>query len=334
MSWKNEFEKAGLKTKVILAGKMRPYFSFKNFTDVFKIIGGFIQSLWLLFWIMPDAVFCKGGYVGLAPSLVAKLYLIPIFAHESDSVPGKVNRIIGKMSKKVFISFQSSDKYFKAEKIILTGNPVREELLFLTEKSVAAQNFNLSSEIPTILVLGGSQGAQRINNFILESLVRIVSKYQVIHQTGENNYKEVSGVVDKTKKEGEGEYADNIENRYKAFAFLDQDNLRMAYSLADLVISRAGAGGIFEISALGKPSIIIPLTESANDHQEKNALEFSKFGAVILHEGNLTPNILLNQIEDLVQPEKIKEKSEQAKGFIKNNATDMIAKEVINIIAK
>src|SRR3989344_3111545 len=148
---------AGLNFKGILAGKLRRYFSLLTILDIFKIPVGFFQSLWHIFWYMPDVVFAKGGYASLPGALVAKLYFISLFIHESDSVPGLTNKILGKLAKTVFISFGSTDKYFKSGKTVLTGNPVRKELLS-GDRLAAIAKFGLNPNIKTILVAGGSQG--------------------------------------------------------------------------------------------------------------------------------------------------------------------------------
>ena len=143
---------AGLNFKPILAGKLRRYFSPLTILDIFKMPAGFFQALWHVFWFMPDIVFAKGGYASLSGALVSKLYFIPLFVHESDSVPGLANRILGKLAKTVFISFKSSEKYFKSGKMVFTGNPVRKELMN-GDRTAGLQNFGLNPALKTVLVL-------------------------------------------------------------------------------------------------------------------------------------------------------------------------------------
>ena len=318
----------GLKFKPILAGKLRRYFSLLTILDIFKMPVGFFQSLWYVFWFMPDVVFAKGGYASLSGALVAKLYFIPIFIHESDSVPGLANIILGKLAKTIFISFDSSQKHFKAEKTNLTGNPIRKELL-TGDRTMAMGKFGFNSNFKTILIIGGSQGAQRINNLILDSLVLLVKNFQIIHQCGENQLQTAKIELEKIIKEGEGEYADAVKANYKLYPFFNTNDMALAYAAADIIISRAGASNISEIAMLGKPAIIIPITNSSSDHQFENALEFSRFGASMVEEQNLTPHIIINQIQSLLEPEKYNSISEKLKTFATPDAADKIASALL-----
>lgn len=317
-----------LSFKPILAGKLRRYFSPLNILDVFKIPIGFFQALWYIFWFMPDVVFAKGGYASLPGAFVSKLYFIPLFIHESDSVPGLANRILGKLSKKVFVSFDSSQKYFKPNKTVLTGNPIRKELI-IGDRVMAIERFGLNINRKTILVAGGSQGAQNINRIILDTLVLLVKDYQIIHQCGESQFQSVKMESEKIIKEGEGEYADAVNTNYKLFPFFDVNDMALAYAAADVIISRAGASNLSEISMLGKPTIIIPITNSSSGHQLKNALEFSKFGASVIEEENLTPHIVINQIQSLLDPDKYNSISEKLKTFAVPDAAEKIASALL-----
>lgn len=320
---------AGLKYKKILAGKLRRYFSLFTLIDILKFPFGLIQSLWHLYWFMPDAVFAKGGAPTIAPAIAAKLYFIPLYIHESDSVPGLANRLLGKLAARVFISFESASPYFKHRKLSLTGNPVRPELL-TGNRAVATQTFGLASDRPTILVAGGSQGAKRINDIILESLAILVSKFQIIHQCGESQIGAVKSEVDKLIKEGQGSYGDLIKNYYHLYPFFNSSELAQAYAAADIIVSRAGAANIYEIAALGRPAVLIPIQNSPGDHQLNNAMEFSKFGAQVIEEHNLTPHILMNQIEFLLRPEQYQKVGESIKQFAKPEAADRITQAILS----
>ncbi len=319
---------AGFNFKSILAGKLRRYFSLLTILDIFKIPIGFFQDLWHVFWFMPDVVFAKGGYASFPGALVAKLYFIPLFIHESDAIPGLANRILGKMAKTIFISFVSSEKYFKPGKTVLTGNPVRKELMMGDNPSAMAK-FGLNPNRKTILVAGGSQGAQKINQIILDSLVLLVKDFQIIHQCGESQYQAVKTELDKIIKEGEGEYADAVRANYKLYPFFDMKDMALAYAAADVIISRAGASNISEIAMLGKPVIIIPIKNSSSDHQLENALQFSRFGASMIEEENLTPHILINQIQSLLEPDKYNSISVKLKTFAMSDAADKIASALL-----
>ena len=319
-------KESGVKFCSIISGKLRRYFSPMNLLDIFKFPVGLVQSLWHIFWFMPDVVFAKGGYVSVPPALVAKLYLIPLYIHESDSVPGLANKFLGRLAKKIFISFQISAAHFGTAKTVLTGNPVRKELL-TGDKNEAAKLFDLSLYKKTIFVYGGSQGAQRINDIILESLVMAVGKnLQIIHQCGSSQYETVKKSIDKFIKEGEGSYGNTITQNYRLEPFLGPDKIKAAYALADVIISRAGAGSIFEIALLGKPTILIPLsTRSSRGEQIANAIELAKYGAVMIEEDNLTPHIVLGQIEYLLRPENYGSVSQKIKSFATPDAAEKIA---------
>jgi UDP-N-acetylglucosamine--N-acetylmuramyl-(pentapeptide) pyrophosphoryl-undecaprenol N-acetylglucosamine transferase len=318
----------GITYHAIFAGKMRRYFSVWSFLDPFKAIVGLFQSLWWLLYYMPDVVFCKGGYVSVMPALVAKLYFIPVYIHESDSIPGMANKLIGKMAKTVFISFENAAKYFNPAtaggKTILVGNPVRPELL-IGQREPALAAFNFRADKKTILIAGGSQGSKRINEAILESLVQLVQQFQVIHQCGDSQMASVQAEVDKFKKEGETSYGSMINANYRLYPFLPAEQLAMAYAAADVIISRGGASNLFEIAALGKPAIIIPITNSASDHQMQNTVEFARYGGVLIEEANVTSHIIINQIQELLEPAHYPEISAKIKTFAKPEAANMIA---------
>lgn len=321
---KNACAERGLTFKPIITGKVRRYFSFLNFLDIFKIPFGILQSLWHLFWFMPDVVFSKGGYASIPGAFVSWLYRIPIFIHESDSVPGLSNKLIGSMARAVFISFKSAEKYFKPGKSFLVGNPIRKDLLSVSREE-AIRLMQLSPDKKTVLVIGGSQGAEKVNRILLDSLVMMSAQFQIIHQCGHGQFKAVKAEADRLIKEGEGKYAENIKQNYKLFPFLDNKQYAASFAVADIIVSRAGAGSIFEIALFGKPAILIPIMNSSGGHQLQNALEFSKYGAVYIEEENLTPNILINQIESLLKPETYQIISEKIKAFASPDAADKIA---------
>lgn len=323
----------GIKFRSLMSGKFRRYFSPINIVDVFKFPVGFLQSLWHIYWFMPDVVFAKGGYLSVPPALIAKLYLIPLYIHESDSVPGLANRILGRLANKIFTSFQISFAHFDQTKVVLTGNPVRKALL-TGDRVEAAQLFGLDPNKKTIFVYGGSQGSRTLNNIILESLVMMVNKgLQIIHQCGRGQYNTVKTEVEKIIKEGEGSYANAVNQNYKFLAFLDTKQLAGAYALGDVMVSRAGAGSIAEIAMLGKPAILIPLsTKASRGEQITNAIELAKYGAVMLEEENLTTHILIDQIEHLLEPERYAEASQKIKSFAMPDAAQKIAETLFSEI--
>jgi len=322
--------KNGISFRKILAGKFRRYYSVLSFLDILKLPLGFIQSLWYVYLYMPDVIFTKGGHVSFLPAVVGSIYRIPVYTHESDSVPGLANRLIARMARKIFISFPKSEKYFNGNKAVLTGNPVRKEL-FGRDTSRALESFKLAAGKKTILVLGGSQGAQKINDIILKSIVKLVKEYQVIHQCGDSQFQGVKEEVAKIIKDGEENYGQLITDSYRLYPFFNSEDLSLAYAAADIIISRAGSGSIFEIAYTGKPAIVIPISESAGNHQFHNAVALGEFGGIVIDENNLTVNILLNQIGSLLQADQYQNTSNRIKDFARPDAADHIAEVLLSI---
>ena len=316
-----------IKVKVILAGKFRRYFSIYNFIDIFKILLGFIQTFWYLYILMPDVIFSKGGYGSVPVVIIGWIFRIPILIHESDTIPGLANKLAGKLAKRIGVSFEVTKKYFSAKKTALVGNPIRIELT-KGNKEEGRKIFKIKSNDPVILIMGGSQGAQSINAIILEILLELLKKYEIIHMCGSKNYSQIKklAILNKQKK-------GSILEKYHLFPFLYEEQLKHAYAVSDLVISRAGSGSIFEIAACGLPSIIIPLPWSSSSHQKENAFAFAKSGAtIVIEEVNLTPHILLERISYLIShPELRKKMSECALKFATPEAGEKIAKGLLEL---
>ncbi len=321
----------GVEVKTIFAGKIRRYFSFKNVTDLLiKIPLGILQSFFHIFAISPDLIFSKGGYGSIPVILAGKILFAPIFLHESDIAPGLANRVAGRMALEIFTAFpveKTGD--FPTEKMFSVGNPIRKDLLEKCGYDTAKRVFNLKGEKPIILVLGGSQGAQRINDKILVVLSKLLKDFEIIHQTGDRNFEQV-------KAEAEVVTDKDAIKDYHPFPFLNEKELACAYQSSDLVISRAGAGTIFELAALGKPSILVPLEESAQNHQVRNAYAFAEKGsAVVMEEENFTPHFLLEKIRNLFSSKtKLKKMSEIARDFSKPDASTIIAEYIVSYLTQ
>lgn len=313
----------GIPVKIIRAYKVRRYWSLQNITEVINFPIGILQALWHIYWFMPDVVFAKGGYVSLPVVIAAWLYRIPVIIHESDSVAGLANVISGKLASKVAISFNEAASYFSPRKVILTGNPIRPEIL-RGGKDQAEAEFKLAKNLPTILVLGGSQGSQKINEIFLRIVPEIIAKAQVIHVSGIENYEDI-------KKEITDWQIPHLEN-YHLYPFLFE-NLKDAYAASDLVVSRAGANNLAEIISVAKPVILIPLSTSAGDHQLKNAYYYAGRGAaMLLEEANLTPNMLYDAIFGILEnKEKQMQMIRAERALAMPDAAQKIAEEVINL---
>jgi len=311
----------------ISAGKLRKEKSLPNlvlnFGDLFSTLLGVLTSIWKLFIIYPDVVFGKGGYVSFPALLAARLLRIPVVIHESDSKPGKVNAWAGKFATKVAVSYPDAVSYFKIEKTAYTGNPIRKEIED-PQVSGSHEFFKFTKEVPTVFIIGGSQGARFINSAIMDALPELVKRYQVIHQTGTRNLsviKETSEVVLLNSQHKE---------RYVAIPYLNALTLRMAAGAADVIVSRAGST-IFEIASWGRASIIIPIPEPTSHDQKTNAYSYARSGAAfVIEEKNLAPGILLAEIERATTTEKEKMQT-AAKNFSRRDSARLIAEELIAI---
>lgn len=309
----------------IPAGKMRLYFSIRNFFDLFSTATGAFFGLVSMFFIYPDVVISKGGYSAFPAVFAAKLLRIPVIVHESDSSPGRLNRWTAKFAVKVAVSWPEAADFLPKDKTALTGQPIRKEILH-GDKEGAYDFFKLSSSLPVILVIGGSQGAETINNTIVDILPQLVEKYQIIHQAGLNNIEDVT-LRSKLLLENS-----SYSNRYVATAYLNNLATRMAAGIATIVISRAGSA-IFEIASWGIPSIIIPITNSNGDHQRKNAFNYARTGACeVIEESNFSPHILMATIEKILEnKEKLDSMRTKALAFSTPTAAETIAQAALQI---
>ena len=290
---------------------------------------GFLQSLWHLWVIMPDVIFSKGGYGAVPVLLSSILYRIPTLIHESDTIPGTVNEFSKKIAKRIAISFEKTIEFFPFEKTALTGNPIRKTFFESGDKEKALKSFGFSANSKVIFVSGGSQGAKKINDLILDILPKLISSYQIIHQCGTRNYPEASREAEFLLRSQNPE----TRTKYRLYGFMDEEQVKNAYLAADLVVSRAGSSQISEIAATGKPSILVPLSTAARDHQRENAYAFSKNGAtVVLEEENLKSNLFWETLNHLINNQlKLEQMSRMAKDFAKPKAGEMIAKELLSI---
>ena len=316
----------GLLYEEVKAGKLRAYFSFKNFVDIFKMFFGTINAIYKIFSIYPDVVFGKGGYGSFPAILAARILGIPVVIHESDSVPGRVNKWAGHFAKKVAVSFKEAADYFPKKTVAWTGHPIRTEIEHSAPRNEALEYFKLESDLPVILILGGSQGAELINNTVLDALPRLVKNFQIIHQTGVNNFKSVNG-------QAKVILAPSLEkSRYLPFAFLNPLAMKMAAGVATIIVSRAGST-IFEIASWGVPSIIVPITTTNGDHQRKNAFSYAHTGACnVIEEMNMTANILSSEIERITNDKIIwNHMAQSAKVYNKPDAAYKIARELVDM---
>ncbi len=321
--------------KKIASGKWRKYTSFLNVIDTFKVGWGILNAMLSLYATFPDVVFSKGGYPSVPVLWAARFFKIPVIIHESDSLPGRANAWAAKFAKRIAISYAETAPLFEKlsgkskdayPKIALTGNPVRHELTTLAP-SGAREFLKLEEGTPVILVLGGSQGAQTINETLIEALPELLEKYIVIHQTGEKHFpiaRETANIILEKNEH---------KNRYVAFPFLNVLALRMAAGISDIIISRAGSGSIFETALWKKPSIIIPIPEDVSHDQHSNAFAYARSGAaVVIEQSNITPHLLTSEITRLMEnPDERARMSEAAGRFAQPQAAEKIAREILDL---
>ena len=310
----------------IPAGKARRYFSLKNFSDSIKTLRGIVRAFLKFTIHPPDVVFSKGGFDSFPTLMAARIYRIPVVIHESDAVPGVVNRWAGKFARSIGISFPEAVPYFPKEKVALVGHPIRQSVLG-GSRDEAFDIFELEDKVPVVLVLGGSQGAQKINDIILAMLKEIVEKVQIIHSAGPLN-------GDSVKKEGEVALGDSpYKKRYHVYPILTPGQLRNASFVADVIVSRAGAGTIFEIAAWRVPAILIPIASSAQNHQRENAYNYARLGAAqVVEEENFTPHVLMSEIMKIIEnPARKEEMKQAASTFARVDAARKIANEIFRL---
>lgn len=320
----------------IIAGKRRTYFSIQNFFDFFKTGWGIIKAFFKIFSLYPDVIFSKGGYASFPVLVAARFFRIPVIIHESDSAPGRVNAWAGKFAQKIALSYPEAATYFPQDRTAVTGNPVRGELLQPSGKD-PFKEFSFDPAIPIILVLGGSQGAQKINNLFVTLAPRLVEKYQVIHQAGETHAEETQMLVSGLLSRGLNERQEGSQppSRYRVYAHLDAETMRLAAEAATIIVSRAGSA-VFEIAAWGTPAILIPITNSNADHQRKNAFAYARAGgAMVIEEINLSASILISEIDNLINdaPRRTHMK-EAARAFARLDAAEKIAEQIAIVLLK
>ena len=267
----------------ISTGKFRRYFDIKNLTDPFRVLRGMSQARKLMKKLRPDVVFSKGGFVAVPVVRGAGKCHIPAIIHESDMTPGLANKLCAKYATKICCNFPETVSTLPDGKGILTGSPIRKELLS-GDKVAGLKLCNFNTSRPVLMVIGGSLGALHVNEAIREILPELLRKYQVIHVCGK-------GKVDPTFYSTTG---------YYQFEYVNAE-LKDLFAAADIVVSRAGANVICELLAMNKPNLLIPLPAGASrGDQILNAASFKKQGySEVLEEDNLTNDTLLNAINDL-----------------------------------
>lgn len=296
----------------------------KNIPIAFKLIRSLIKARKVIKKFKPDVAVGVGGFASGPTLKVASRLGIPTLIQEQNSYAGVTNKLLAKKADKICVAYQGMERFFPAEKIILTGNPVRQELLQHTyEKEDVASDFKLVSDKPIVLILGGSLGAQSINNAILANYDRMSSSnIQYIWQTG-------ALYIDRIKEA--------IKNRPSSNIFVTDfiSDMSKAYSTADIIISRAGAGSISEFCLLQKAVILVPSPNVAEDHQTKNAMALVNKSAAILVEDKHVQEQLIDVVEEnIFNTERLNQLKLNIKELGFPNSAETIANEVIKLANK
>lgn len=300
-------EAENIKYHVISSGKLRRYFDIKNFTDPFRVVKGILQAIFIMKKVKPNVVFSKGGFVAVPVVIAAHLNKIPVIAHESDMTPGLANRLSVPYCTKVCVTFPESVKNIKNNKGVLTGTPIREEILN-GNKQLGRKICGFEDGKPALLIIGGSLGSKFINDTIRKVIDKLLLEYNIIHICGKGNLE------------------DKLENKkgYKQFEYISEE-LPHIMNAADIVISRAGANVIYELLALKKPNLLIPLSKkSSRGDQILNAASFEKSGySMVIDEDDLNENILVEKLSELYR-DKDKYIRSMASSPIKNGVDGII----------
>lgn len=309
----------GIPYHAIPTGKLRRYFSLRNLLDLFVVLAGVVAAAVVLARERPRLVFSKGGFVSVPPLLAARLLRIPAFTHESDLNPGLATRINARFCEKVLVSFPGSAEHLPREqqaKVLLTGNPVRRSLL-AGDAAAGRAWCGFGPERPVLLVLGGSLGSAFINQAVLQGLERLCGSCFVVHQMGSAHYRPAS------------------RPDYRPVPFLGEE-LPDVLAAADLVLCRAGANTLWELAALGKPSVLVPLpARSSRGDQIENAGYFAAEGAACLvREEEAGSGRLLDEVLALAaDPDRRAEMGRRAKALGRPDAAARIAELIVERVA-
>nr|WP_298660384.1 undecaprenyldiphospho-muramoylpentapeptide beta-N-acetylglucosaminyltransferase [uncultured Flavobacterium sp.] len=309
---------AGYEIKGLWIAGLQRKVTFQNMLFPVKLVSSLVKSFFILKQFKPDVVIGTGGFASGAVLKVASMLGIPTVIQEQNSYPGITNKLLAKKANAICVAYENLERFFPKEKLILTGNPVRQDLLLQANESEANAYFKLDESKKTVLVLGGSLGARRINQLIEKELDFLLSQnIQIIWQCGKLYLNDYS------------KYNDN--NNVQVVAFIDRMDL--VYAAADIIVSRSGASSVSELCVVGKPTIFIPSPNVAEDHQTKNAKAIAdKKGAILLKENELNDKFETT-FSDIISNENVQiELSQNIKKLAKPNATKEIVEAIIKLV--
>lgn len=313
--------------RAIYTGKLRRYFDLKNFSDLLlKFPAGIVQSIIEIYKFKPHVIFSSGGFVSLPVVIAGWLLRIPIIIHEQTALAGLANKIEAFFADRIAVSYASSIRDFPASRTILTGNPVRKEILD-GDAARGMIQFRFERELPVIYITGGVQGSHKINRTVGEILPALLEHCQIIHQSGDNEFKDFEWL-----KQKQHDLPDSLKKRYRVYKYI-REELPDVFAMTSLMVSRAGAGTVNEAIALGIPCIFIPLPGAAGGEQLANAKLLEEVGAArIILEKNLAPHLLENEITSLIKDAvSLTEMLKKAKSLSKPDAAKILCNEIITL---
>ncbi len=291
----------------IQSGKLRRYFSLRNLSDCFHLVVAFFQALAILAKKRPDVLFSKGGFVSVPPVFAARILGIPVVTHESDATPGLATKLIAPFARYICLGFAEAASGFAANKTIVTGNPIRGELLHEPLGSIR-ETLDIASDVPLLFIMGGSQGAQQINELVRENLDELCKRAFVYHQCGKRDFRAIKHA------------------NYFATEIVGKE-MGSLYRESTVIVSRGGAGSICELAHFGCASILIPLpVKASRGDQVVNARKLEKTSAAIVLENDVTAKNFLEAVTDLLENgEKRSILSKNIKSYVIEGSADKIA---------
>jgi UDP-N-acetylglucosamine--N-acetylmuramyl-(pentapeptide) pyrophosphoryl-undecaprenol N-acetylglucosamine transferase len=315
---------AGIGYYAIPTGKLRRQLAWRNVTDLtLRVPAGFGRAFALLGRLRPAIVVATGGFVAVPTAVAASARRLPLLVHEQVVVPGLANRFIGRLADRIAVTFAASATAFPRAKVVVTGNPVRPELL-AGQRARAFERFGLDPALPLIYITGGALGAHRVNRVVGAALPALLAVTQIVHQCGDNAYGDLAWLDSEASR-----LAPPLSGRYRAVALVGEE-LGDLYAATSLVVGRAGAGTVTELAALGLPAILVPLPGARGDEQTANARVLADAAAaVLLAETDLTPERLVREVTQLLaEPDRLRAMA----GHARTLATPDAAERLVDLV--
>lgn len=311
------------------AGRMRRYASILNVIDGLKTLVGLIKSIFQLYRIYPDVIFSTGGFAAFPSLFAAKLLRIPVVIYDADATPGRVSLWSSKFAERIGVAHPEAATRFPAkvlDRIARVGHPIRKEIETPAHEGGHAF-LKLDPSVPTVFIMGGSQGATAINEVVISALPELVMRYNIIHQAGSANLDEISKIAHVVLEHSQ------FSERYRAFGLLNTLAIKMSAGIATVIVARAGSGTIFEIASWGIPAILVPIPLDVSHDQTDNAFSYARSGAAeVIEQRNLTPHILIAEIDRVAGDSEGRAKmTAAAKQFARPQAAHKIASMLVEI---